>query len=106
MGGGFKVFGLESMIGRRDTPGFYWNNMASFGSVQRRTDLWLGRLGAESGWLYYKDPATQDRLQLGDRLEIVPNSASLVLNIHDMAYGVRNGAIERGFRIAGRGQGS
>ena len=103
---GFKAFGSESMIGRRDTPGFYWNNMASFGSVQGRNDLWLGRLGAESGWLYYKDPATQDRLQLGDRLEIVPNSASLVLNIHDMAYGVRNGAIEREFRIAGRGQGT
>jgi D-serine deaminase-like pyridoxal phosphate-dependent protein len=103
---GFKAFGSESMIGRRDTPGFYWNNMASFGSVQGRNDLWLGRLGAESGWLYYKDPATQDRLQLGDRLEIVPNSASLVLNIHDVAYGVRNGAIEREFRITGRGQGS
>jgi D-serine deaminase-like pyridoxal phosphate-dependent protein len=103
---GFKAFGSESMIGRRDTPGFYWNNMASFGSVQGRNDLWLGRLGAESGWLYYKDPATQDRLQLGDRLEIVPNSASLVLNIHDVAYGVRNGAIEREFRIAGRGLGS
>jgi D-serine deaminase-like pyridoxal phosphate-dependent protein len=103
---GFKAFGSESMIGRRDTPGFYWNNMASFGSVQGRNDLWLGRLGAESGWLYYKDPATQDRLQLGDRLEIVPNSASLVLNIHDVAYGVRSGAIEREFRIAGRGQGT
>jgi D-serine deaminase-like pyridoxal phosphate-dependent protein len=103
---GFKAFGSESMIGRRDTPGFYWNNMASFGSVQGQNDLWLGRLGAESGWLYYKDSATQDRLHLGDRLEIVPNSASLVLNIHDVAYGVRNGAIEREFRIAGRGQGS
>lgn len=103
---GFKAFGSESMIGRRDLPGFYWNNMPSFGLVQGLVDLWLGRLGAESGWLYYQDPATQDRLQLGDRLEIVPNSASLLLNIHDVVYGVRNGAIEREFRIAGRGQGT
>jgi D-serine deaminase-like pyridoxal phosphate-dependent protein len=104
---GFKAFGSESMIGRRDTPGFFWNNMASFGSVQGRSDLWLGRLGAESGWLFYKDPGiTVNRLQIGDRLEIVPNSASLVLNIHDKAYGVRNGAIERELQITGRGLGT
>lgn len=103
---GFKAFGSESMIGRRDTPGFFWSNMPSFGSVQGRNDLWLGRLGAESGWLFYKDPSTANRLQIGDRLEIVPNSASLVLNIHDIAYGVRRGVIEREFRITGRGLGT
>lgn len=103
---GFKAFGSESIIGRRDTPGFFWNNMPSFGSVQGRSDLWLGRLGAESAWLYYKDLSTTNRLQIGDRIEIVPNSASLALNIHNMAYGVRNGVIAREFRITGRGLGS
>ena len=101
---GFKAFGSESMIGRRDTPGFFWNGMASFGSIQGRDDLWLGRLGAESGWLYYKENAK--KLSLGERLEIVPNSTSLALNIHDKAYGVRNGAIEREFAITGRGRGT
>ncbi|MFC1912080.1 alanine racemase [Chloroflexota bacterium] len=101
---GFKTFGSESMIIRRETPGFFWNGMASFGSVQSRNDLWLGRLCAENGVLYYKENAK--KLSLGERLEIVPNSASLVLNIHDKAYGVRNGAIEREFTITGRGRGS
>ncbi len=103
---GFKAFGSESMIGRRDTPGFFWNNMPSFGSVQGRNDLWLGRLGAESGWLFYKDASNAKRLQIGDRLEIVPNSASLALNIHNTAYGVKDGVIAREFQIVGRGLGS
>jgi len=104
---GFKALGSEAMIGRRNQiPDFYWKDMASFGQIEGRPDLWLGRLGAESGWLYYKDPTTKNRLELGDRLEIVPNSASLILNIHDVAYGVRAGAIEKEFKIAGRGRGT
>ncbi len=101
---GFKALGGESIIGRRDTPGFFWNGMPSFGPIQGRDDLWLGRVGAESGWVYYKEDAK--KLTLGERLEISPNSASLILNIHDKAYGVRNGVIEREFSITGRGRGS
>jgi len=78
--------------------------MPSFGSIQGRNDLWLGRVGAESGLVYYKENA--QKLTLGERLQIVPNSASLVLNIHDKAYGVRNGKIEREFAISGRGRGT
>ena len=105
---GFKTFGAESIIGRRDAPGFFWNGMPSLGSIQGRNDLWLGKLGAESGWLYYTDPdvAPEKKLDLGERLEIVPNNATEVLNIHEKVYGVRNGAIEREFLITGRGRGS
>ena len=46
------------------------------------------------------------KLSLGKRLEIVPNNATLVVNIHGTAYGMRNGVIEREFSISGRGQGS
>jgi D-serine deaminase-like pyridoxal phosphate-dependent protein len=101
---GYKAFGAESIIHRRDTPGFFWNGMPSFGSVQGRPDLWFGRLPAESGVLYYKDP--EKKLSLGERLEIVPNNVTLVFNIHDKAYGVRNGVIEREFSITGRGRGT
>ena len=105
---GFNTFGADSVIGRRDTPGFFWNDMASFGSVQGRSDLWLGKLGALSGWLYYtdQDMAPGKKLGLGERLEIVPNNTTEVLNIHEKVYGVRNGVIEREFLITGRGRGS
>jgi len=101
---GFKALGGESIIGRRDTPGFFWNGMPSFGAIKGRDDLWLGRVGAESGWVYYKENAK--KLALGERFEVVPNSASLILNIHDKAYGVRKGVIEREFAITGRGRGT
>jgi D-serine deaminase-like pyridoxal phosphate-dependent protein len=34
-------------------------------------------------------------LRIGDRLEIIPNHAGLVVNLHSQLYGVRNGKVER-----------
>ena len=101
---GYKTFGNDSLIGRRDTPGFFWEGMPSFGKVKGRPDLWLGRLGAESGIIYYKD-SSADRLQLGDRLEIIPNNATLTINLHDQLYGIREGVVETTIPVTGRGKG-
>jgi D-serine deaminase-like pyridoxal phosphate-dependent protein len=101
---GYKTFGAESIIARRDTPGFFWNGMPSFGWVQNRPDLWFGRLSAETGCLYYKDP--KKKVSFGERLEIVPNNATLVINIHERIYGVRNGVVKKGIPVTGRGRGN
>ena len=79
--------------------------MPSFGSIQGRTDLWLGSLSAESAHVFYMEDECK-RLSLGERLEIVPNNATLVINIHDAMYGVRNGVVERVIPITGRGRGN
>jgi D-serine deaminase-like pyridoxal phosphate-dependent protein len=42
------------------------------------------------------------RLQVGDRLEVVPNNATLVITMQERIYGVRNGIVERVFPVAGR----
>lgn len=47
--------------------------------------------------------APNKKLSLGERLEIVPNNATLVISMHDQLYGVRNGVVERVFPITGRG---
>jgi len=101
---GYKTFGADSLIAHRDTPDFFWDGKPSFGSVQGRPDLWLGRLSAETSCLYYTDPGK--RLNLGQRLEIVPNNATLVINIHDQIYGVRNGVVEQVIPVTGRGRGN
>ncbi len=101
---GYKTFGADSLIARRDTPGFFWNGMPSFGSVQGRSDLWLGRLSAETSCLYYAVP--EKTLRFGERLEIVPNNATLVINIHNQIYGVRNGVVEQVIPVTGRGRGN
>jgi D-serine deaminase-like pyridoxal phosphate-dependent protein len=102
---GFKTFGCESMIAQRDKPGFFWNGKPSWGSIQDRKDLWFGRVGAAGGLIYYMESANKD-LKLGDRLEIVPNNATMVVNIHEKIYGVRNGVIEKEILVTGRAKGS
>ncbi len=101
---GYKTFGADSLIGNRETPSFFWQGKPSFGSVEGRPDLWLGRLCAEVSCVYYKTP--QKKLNLGDQLEIVPNNATLVINLHDVLYGVRNGVIEMVMPVTGRGKGN
>jgi len=98
---GYKTFGDDYIIGAVKEPDFFWNGLPSFGSVQGRPDLRAGFLGAETGYVYYMAP--NKKLSLGERLEIVPNNATLVISMHDQLYGVRNGVVERVFPITGRG---
>jgi len=101
---GFKTFGADSIIDRREEPSFFWRGKPSYGSVQGRPDLWLGALSGEIGNVYYMDP--KKKLSIGERLEIVPNNATLVVNMHDQLYGVRNGVVERVIQVTGRGRGT
>lgn len=101
---GGKTLGADSIIERRQTPGFFWEGKPSFGSIRGRPDLWLGLLCAEVSCVYYKDP--KKKLSIGERLEIVPNNAIIVVNIHNHLYGVRNGEVERVIPVTGRGRGS
>jgi len=102
---GYKTFGNDSLRAAGDDPRFSWRGMPTFGSIQGRTDLWLGSLSAESAHVFYMEPEPR-RLSLGERLEIVPNNATLVINIHDTIYGVRNGVVERVIPVSGRGCGN
>ena len=101
---GYKTFGADYIVGAVKDPGYYWNGMPSFGRVAGRPDLWCGRLSAETGYIYYMDPAKT--LAYGDRIEIYPNNATLVINIHDQIYGVRKGEVERVFKVTSRGAGN
>ena len=102
---GWKTFSSESMIERRETPGFFWNGKPTYGSIQRRSDIRFARIAAETGWIYYMEGAKKD-LKVGDRLEIVPNNVSSVINTHDKIYGVRNIDVEVVIPITGRCLGS
>jgi len=101
---GYKTFGSDSLFEHRESPDFWWQGRLSYGSVQGRPDLWFGRLSAETAVIYYMTPG--EKLKLGERLEIVPNNATLVINIHDQVYGVRNGAVEEVIPVTGRGRGN
>lgn len=100
---GYKTFGADYIIGAVKEPGFFWNGLPSFGSIQGHSGLRAGLLGAETGFIYYTD--SNKKLSLGERLEIVPNNATLVVSIHDQLYGVRNGVVETVIPVTGRGRG-
>ena len=102
---GFKTFGGESLIDFREASDFFWNGMVRYGSIEGRPDLWLGALSGELSQVYYTDPE-QEKLRLGERLEIVPNNVATVINLQDKLYGVRNGVVEREFTVTARGWGT
>lgn len=101
---GYKTFGKDSLIAYREEPGFFWKGKPSFGSIQGRSDLWLGSLSAETACIYYMDSniSSEKRLKLGERLEIVPNNSTLVINLQTQVYGVRNGILEKVISVKGR----
>jgi D-serine deaminase-like pyridoxal phosphate-dependent protein len=101
---GYKTFGADSLIQFQDMPGFFWQGKPSFGSVHGREDLWPGRISAETACVQYMetDTAPEKRLRIGDRLEIVPNNATLAISMQEKIYGVRHGTVERIFVVAGR----
>lgn len=101
---GFKTLSNDPLTGTEDMPGFSWRGMRRRSPIKGRPDLFLGFLGAESGFLYYMDP--KKKLNLGERLEIIPNNATVIMNIHGEVYGVRNGLVERVIRVTGRGRGN
>jgi D-serine deaminase-like pyridoxal phosphate-dependent protein len=92
---GAKTFGAD-LTGLREAPGF--------GTIRRHPDLFLRRMSNETSIVSYGD--SEKRLSLGQRLEIVPNNALVVVNIHNDMYGVRNGVVERVIPITGRGRGN
>jgi D-serine deaminase-like pyridoxal phosphate-dependent protein len=101
---GYKTFGADSLIQYRDLPGFFREGRPSYGSVQNRPDLWLGKISAESALLLYRDGGRDvaGRLKPGDRLQIIPNNATLAISLQRRLFGVRQGAVERIFAVAGR----
>ncbi len=101
---GRKTFGAQAGVIRQDAKSFFFDGRSSHGLVIGRPDLWLGRLAAEVGWLHYIEPSR--KLRLGDRLEIIPNAAHVVVNLHDKLYGVKQGTVETTIHITGRGWGS
>lgn len=103
---GYKTLGADSLIQYRDMPEFFWQGRPSYGSVQGRPDLWIGRLSAETAGVQYMEPsvAPERRLRIGDRLEVIPNNATLVINMQERIFGVRNGMVERVLPVAGRGR--
>lgn len=71
------------------------------GVVRGRPDLRLDFMNEEHGVGHIEGGGS---LAIGERLEVIPLHACGCVNMFDVAYGVRDGAVEREFAIAARGR--
>lgn len=92
-----KMSGVNSLVAHGDSPNFFRSRQPSHSSARERSDLWVRAVVCRG---------VRRKLNLAEQLDIVPNSAILVINLHDQIYGVRNGMIEKVIPVTGRGRGS
>ena len=75
-----------------------------FGALLDRPDLVVSRMSEEHGIIELHD--TDWRPRVGDRVQIVPNHACIVVHLFDEIYGVRGDVVETSWPVAARGRGS
>ena len=76
-------------------------SMADWLVVAGRPDLHMDFLSEEHG---VGHRAGGDGVRIGERLQVIPSHACACVNMFDVAYGVRDGRLERELPIAGRGR--
>ncbi len=84
-----------------DGPGGEASAFPGRGVVAGRPDLLLDFMNEEHGVGHIEGDG---RLDIGERVEVIPLHACGCVNMFDVAYGVRDGAVEREFAIEGRGR--
>jgi D-serine deaminase-like pyridoxal phosphate-dependent protein len=99
--GGYKTFSADAMLFMAARAGEARPWSPTFGTVKGRPDIKVARLTEEIGVVTLTNP--ENGLNVGDRLEIIPNHISLAVNLHDKLYGVRNGKFEREIPVVCRG---
>ena len=71
------------------------------GVVRGRPDLVLDFMNEEHGVGHLVGDA---ELRIGERLEVIPLHVCSTVNLFDVAFGIRNGVVERQIAIAARGK--
>jgi D-serine deaminase-like pyridoxal phosphate-dependent protein len=75
--------------------------LEGFGAIAGRDDLLLAALSEEHG--HGEAPAGEVGLNVGDRVEVIPNHACTCVNLHDVLYGARGGVVELEMPVIARG---
>ena len=88
--GGSKTFSSDS------------STFGGYGLVKERPDITFDRMSEEHGVLVW--PRGARPLRVGERVEIIPNHICPTVNLHEVAFGLRDGAVERVIRTDGRGK--
>jgi D-serine deaminase-like pyridoxal phosphate-dependent protein len=90
--GGSKTFSSDRARGDK----------ATFGTIREDPDAQFVALSEEHGHLDIS--RSERKYRVGERLRILPNHVCATVNMHDQLYGVRNGEVERVWRVEARGK--
>ena len=90
--GGSKTFSGDRLIS---------GDKQGFGFVTEHPETQFTSMSEEHGHL---DLGSSDRVNVGDRLSIIPNHVCPTVNLHDEVYGVRGEQVETVWRVAARGK--
>lgn len=88
-------------VGTKSLTGDTCHYRKGYGYIVGYPDIEIYALNEEHAFLRSK---TENPLQIGDKIEIIPNHACVVTNLADTVYGFRNGMLERMIEIDARGK--
>lgn len=91
--GGSKTFSSDQL---RSGPA------RGFGYVCEDPEIYFEKMNEEHGYLDVRRASR--RLNVGDRLSIIPNHVCTAVNMHDAVYGMRDNRVICSWRVAGRGK--
>lgn len=88
-------------VGTKSLTGDICHHRTGYGYIIDYPGVEIYALNEEHAFLKC---AEKNPLQIGDKIEIIPNHACVVTNLVDEAYGFRNGKLERMIEINARGK--
>ena len=91
--GGSKTFSSDRPVTDGDP---------TFGHLVEAPEARFTKMNEEHGFVDIRDAGRA--FAVGDRLRIVPNHICVAMNLHERVYGVRDEAVERTWRVDGRGK--
>ena len=90
--GGSKTFSSDRLA--TGGPGF--------GYLPAYPEAVFHKMNEEHGYVDVR--ACRNAPALGERVQVIPNHICVAVNLHERVYGVRNGAVEQVWTVAGRGK--
>jgi D-serine deaminase-like pyridoxal phosphate-dependent protein len=91
--GGSKTFSSDRLSG---------SSAITFGRLVEDPSAVFHKMNEEHGFIDISKAAR--KFHLGEKLHIIPNHVCVVMNLHETVHGIRNGLIERQWKVEARGK--
>jgi len=92
--GGSKTFSSDRLAGS--------GVESTFGHVVEAPQAVFHKMNEEHGYINVRECGR--KVEIGERLRIVPNHICVAVNLHERIYGIRGGELEEVWEVAGRGK--